>query len=96
MSMYGKEMNTGRINTSNNKIRSNVASILEQVLFQQSHAGDYSGFSASTESVELKVGRDKSGCEFSAEQECLAFSTNQFEGKEGNPYSAAVPAPAIQ
>lgn len=64
MRMYSIKSHSRWINTSNNKVRSNVALVLEEVLLEHCHAGDDAGLAAGGQGVQLELGTDDGGGEF--------------------------------
>lgn len=66
MCVHGEEVNSGRVDSGNNEVCSDVSLVSEKVLLEHSHTGDYSWLATGGESMELKVGGDDGGGELSA------------------------------
>lgn len=64
MRMHSEESNTRRIDTSNDKISTDMSLVLEEMLFQHRHTGDHSGLSACREGMQFEVRGDEGGGEF--------------------------------
>lgn len=65
MGVDGEEMDSGRIDTSDDEVSSDVTLVAEEMLLEHSHAGNDSRLAAGAKCVKLEVGRHDCGGELS-------------------------------
>lgn len=85
-------MHSCGINSSNNKIRADVALVAEQVLFKECHTGHNTWLAAGGQRVELEGGGDESSGKFCASGGLVMVGLR----RRRRSYSAAVPAPVVE
>lgn len=61
--MHGEEVGSCGVDAGYDEVGTDVAFVFEEVLLQERHAGDDTGFTAGTEGVELQLGGDQTGGE---------------------------------
>lgn len=91
--MNSKQMYPCRINSSNDKVRPDVALVAEQVLFKECHACHNAWLAAGRQRVEFEGGGDEGGGKFCASGGSVVCLKMRKTKKS---YSAAVPAPVIE
>lgn len=65
MCVNGEEMCAGRVNACHDEVSADVSLVAEEMLFEHCHAGDDARLAAGGECMELEVGGDEGGGEFS-------------------------------